>query len=138
MYGRSQKLLVHAWIAFTSHTLRLDLNRCNLELAFNSKELRSVCEHEATAKGALGAEIAEALRRRLADLRAATSIADLIVGNPHTVEVGSKNYLVIHLFRSHQIVLEANHPKNPLTDSGQLDWAKVSRIKITHVGGYND
>ena len=130
--------MVHAWIVLTSNTFRLDLNRCNLELAFNSRELRSICEHEPTAKDALGAEIAEALRRRLADLRAATSIADLIVGNPHTVEVGSKNYLVIHLFRRHQIVLEANHPENPLTDSGQLDWAKVSRIKVAYVGGYND
>ena len=98
MYGRKQKLLVHAWIVLTSNTFRLDLNRCNLELAFNSRELRSICEHEPTAKDALGAEIAEALRRRLADLRAATSIADLIVGNPHTVEVGSKNYPLLFIY----------------------------------------
>ena len=109
-----------------------------MELAFESQELRSICEHEATAKDALGAEIAEALRHRLADLRVATSIADLIVGNAHTVEVGSIIYLVIDLCRRHQIVLEANHPENPLTDSGQLDWAKVSRIKVTYVGGEYD
>ena len=122
-------------LSSTSHTFRLCLNRCNLELAFESKELRSICEHEATAKDALGGEIAEALRRRLADLRAATSIADLIVGNPHTVETGSIDYLVIDLCSRHQIVLEANHPETPLTDSGQLDWPKVSRIKVTYVGG---
>ena len=106
-----------------------------MELAFESKELRSICEHEATAKTELGAEIAEALRGRLADLRAATSMGDLIVGNPHTVEFGGMNNLVIDLCQGHQIVLKANHPENPVTDSGRLEWAKVSRIKVTHIGG---
>ena len=106
-----------------------------MELAFESKELRSICEHEATAKTELGAEIAEALRGRLADLRAATSMDDLIVGNPHTLECRESNYLVIDLCQGHRIVLKANHPENPLTDCGRLDWAKVSRIKVIHIGG---
>ena len=80
-------------------------------------------------------EVADVLRRRLADLRAATSMDDLIIGNPHAVEFGEMNYLVIDLCQGHQIVLKANHPENPLTDSGRLDWARVSRIKVTHIGG---
>ena len=44
-----------------------------LELAFESKELRDVCENEAEAKRQLGDSVAEMLKHRLADLNAATS-----------------------------------------------------------------
>ena len=106
-----------------------------MELAFESKELRSICEHGATAKDELGAEVAEVLRSRLADLRASTSIDDLIVGNPHALEFGGITYFIVDLCQGYQVILKANHPENPLTDSSQIDWAKVSRVKVTHIGG---
>ncbi len=106
-----------------------------MELAFESKDLRSICELGATAEHELGAEVAEVLRRRLADLRAATSIYDLVAGNPHEVEFRDINYFIVDLSEDYQIVLKANHSENPLTNSGQIDWAKVSRIKVTHIGG---
>lgn len=106
-----------------------------MDIAFESKELRSICEHVSTAADELGVEAAETLRRRLADLRAATSVDDLVIGNPHAVESGGTNYYTIDLCQGCQVVLKANHPENPLTDSGQIDWAKVSRIKVTHIGG---
>ena len=64
-----------------------------------------------------------------------TSVDDLVVGNPHAVESGGTNYYTVDLCQGYQIVLKANHPENPLTDSGQIDWAKVSRIRVTHIGG---
>ena len=109
-----------------------------MELAFESRELRSVCEQESTANEQLGTEIAKALRNRLADLRAATSIADLIVGNPRTIEAGAMACLCIDLGDGCQLVLRPNHPENPVTDSGSIDWPKVRRIKVTHIGGKYD
>ena len=106
-----------------------------MELAFESKELRSICEHGATAKDELGAEVAEVLRARLADLRASTSVKDLIVGNPHSVEFEGTSYFVVDICQGYQIVLKANHPENPLTGTDRIDWAKVSRVKVTHIGG---
>ena len=83
----------------------------------------------------MGADIAEALKHRLADLRAATSIRDLVVGKPRTLDIGHVNCLVIDLCEGNRMVLQANHPENPLTDSGELDWDKVSRIKVIYIGG---
>ena len=105
-----------------------------MELAFDSKDLRLICENETTAKEKFGAEIAEVLKHRLADLRAATCISDFIVGNPRLSDVGYTDCLVIDLCLGHQIVFKANHPENPLTDNGRLDWEKVRRLKVTHIG----
>ena len=82
----------------------------------------------------MGENIAEALKHRLADLRAATSIKDLIAGKPRTLGVGHLNCLVIDLCDGSRMVLKANHPENPLTDSGDLHWEKVSRIKVMYIG----
>ena len=109
-----------------------------MEFAFDSKELRAICEHESVAEEKLGPEIAEILRHRLADLRAVTSLADLTAGNPHLATVGSMECLVLDLRHRAQIVLQANHPENPSTTGGQVDWSKVSRVQVMHIGGEHE
>ena len=105
------------------------LPRANtLELAFDSKSLRTVCENETQAKLEFGPRIAEALKHRLADLRAATSPKDLLVGRPR--EGSDPNSMVVDLCDGYQLVFCANHSKSPVTDAGKLDWPKVSRVKI--------
>ena len=108
-----------------------------MELAFASKELRSTCEKEFTARAKLGVNVAETLKRRLADIRAATSIADLVVGNPRILGSELNGCLVIGLSCDHQLILKANHPENPVTEKGKTDWTKVFRIKITFIGVAN-
>ena len=105
-----------------------------MQIAFDSEHLRSICENEATAETGLGAEVARALKGRLADLGAATSVNDLPAGAPHITEIGDTKCLVIGLPHNYQIICEANHPRNPLTASGNLDWDQVARIRVTHIG----
>ena len=105
-----------------------------MDLAFESKHLRLICEDETTANEKFGGGIAEILKHRLADLRAATCINDLVVGNTRFLDVAYADCLVIDLCPGHQVVLRANHPENPLTDTGQLDWEKVRRLKVIHIG----
>ena len=116
----------------------LGSRRCTLELSFGSKELRTICEQESVAEKRLGRQIAEILKHRLADLRAATSYTDLIAGNPHLAIVGSIESLVLDLAHRSQIVLQANHPQNPYLNGREIDWAQVSRVKVTRVGGEHE
>lgn len=104
-----------------------------LELAFNSKSLRTICESETHAKSELGLQGAEVLKHRLADLRAATSIKDLVVGRPSILNDADNQDIAIDLCEGHRLVFCANHPKNPVTKSGELDWLRVSRIKILRI-----
>ncbi len=66
-----------------------------MELAFETKSLREICESPIRAKRALGESVAEMLKRRLADLRAATCIGDLIAGRPQQIEAVGKPQMTL-------------------------------------------
>jgi hypothetical protein len=104
----------------------------SLELAFDSRALRTICESESAAKRHLGTKVAETLKHRLGDVRAATSIDEVIVGDPRLLDAASEQ-MVIDLCDGYQIVFSANHPKKPVSETGDLDWAKVSRVKILRI-----
>ena len=105
-----------------------------LELAFESRSLRTICESESNAKCELGSTVAEVLKHRLADLRAATSVNDLVAGQPRERDgVNQQKEMVVELCDGYRIAFEANHRKNPMKETDILDWAKVSRIKILRI-----
>lgn len=103
-----------------------------LEIAFDTAPLRSMCEDQDTAKLMIGDGPAEILKHRLADLRAAVSITDIVVGNARILD-GSDNML-IDLCEGCRITLRANHVNKPVKKDGKLDWTKVTRVKILSVG----
>jgi len=105
--------------------------RAPLELAFESRELRDVCENDAEAKRQFGHSVAEMLRHRLADLDAAISPKDLLVGQPRPGT--DAETMVIDLCEGHRLVFTANHPNNPTTPTGELDWTRVGRIRILRI-----
>lgn len=104
-----------------------------MEIAFESKQLREICERESKAKREFGNKVAEGLKRRLADLRAADSMADVAAGNAREVTADAGPVMVIDLCDGYAIIFHANHLKNPLNDSGAVDWSCVSRIKVLRV-----
>ncbi len=102
-----------------------------MQLAFDSKELREICESDSQARLDLGDAVAEMLKHRLADMRAAKSAKDLVAGKPRTHP--DSQHMLIDLSDGYTIVFKANHTNNPLTEAGDLDWAKVTRIKILRI-----
>jgi len=104
-----------------------------LELAFAKKSLRQLCESEAKAKRDLGVRIASTLKRRLADMRAATSVKDLVAGQPRELEGTHRLHIAVNLCDGSRIVFCANHNATPMLESGGVDWSRVSRIKILRI-----
>lgn len=78
--------------------------------------------------------MAEQLKRRIADLQAATSMTDLVTSTIVKVP-GSKNILV-KLSDEHSISVIANHKSAPVSDDGTVDWSSVTRIKIMEIEKY--
>ena len=68
-----------------------------MELAFETMSLRTICESESDAKHELGQTVAESLKRRLADLRAATSITDLVAGRPRVSDHAASQRMLVDL-----------------------------------------
>ena len=106
-----------------------------MELSFESKGLRRICENQDVAKLKLGEAVSEALRRRLADLRAAKSIYDIVVGRCRFEDAKDEQIVIIDLLEDNRLVFVANHPRNPALTDGSLDWSAITRIKIIQIGG---
>ncbi len=81
----------------------------------------------------LGADRAAALKRRLADLRAARVLDDLPFG--YRPDSDHHDWLAIDLDSETAVFLQANHRKNPTDDQANIDWPKVRRLKVAKIGG---
>lgn len=107
-----------------------------MELAFESVALRTVCEKESQAKQELGDTVAEFLKHRLSDLVAARTLKDVVAGRPRVGD--ERSQIVVDLGESHRLVLKANHTDNPVNSSNDLDWGKVTRVKILRIESEDD
>lgn len=105
-----------------------------VEIAFLEKSHRQLCENMTIAERKLGATVAERLKRRLADLRAATGIKDILVGKPRTLGNGRQQQIALDLCEGYCLIFCSNHNPPPLLASGEIDWLLVSRIKILRIG----
>jgi hypothetical protein len=127
------------FVLHASLTLHLNshVRHNTLELAFYSKALRAICESETHAADIFGAAVTSALRHRLADLCAAKSPHDIPIGNPRVL--GSDlTRMMVDLCDGFILTFCPNHPKNPQTESGLIDWQRVSRIKVLDIVHKND
>jgi hypothetical protein len=100
-----------------------------LELAFETKALRDICENEAIAKRELGAKVADALRRRLSDFQSIDSFDELPFAKPKK----NSNRITFDLSDDWQLIVTGGHGDNPKLASGKIDWTKVTRLKIARI-----
>ena len=98
-----------------------------LVVAFDNKDIRTVCENEDIATENLGST---KLQDRLADIFAATTVRDLLVGSPKETEYESLPAFKIDIEDGIVMFFSPNHVKTPCLQDGQVDWDKVNRVKI--------
>jgi hypothetical protein len=108
-----------------------------LEISFDNKEIRALCEFDEKAKAHYGNEIALHLRIRLADLRAASNIYDVLIGHPEELDHGANFSYKVDLCDGYLLIFSANHISKPLLENGNLDWSQVRRIKILKIANIN-
>lgn len=109
-----------------------------LEIAFTTIHLRSLCENEDYARADLGEEVAATLRRRLADLHAAKSLKDVVVGNLRDIGTGSRYCKRIDLWNNVSMDFCSNHARERKYIEAAVNWDKVNRIRITRIGQTNE
>lgn len=74
------------------------------------------------------------LKSRIADISVAGSISDILVGDPRIVRRDGKEQWVIDLTDDYSLFMVANHNNNPCDADGEINWGKVRRVKIIHIG----
>jgi len=101
-----------------------------VDISFATRALRSLCEDPSASS--LQRATVEALRARIADVRAADSAADLLVSV--VFDSSSTPGLIIKLSDACAIVCEVGHSQVPLDGQGSVAWERVRRIKVMSVG----
>ena len=104
-----------------------------MELTFETKALRELCEKQQRAIDNLGDDIAEQLRNRLSDIQSAASLRDLPMVQPIACAETENALFTLPLSRDCLLVFRSNHHDRSDMPDGSLDWSRVSRITLIEV-----
>jgi hypothetical protein len=105
-----------------------------VNLAFATEELREQCEIQVIGERAFGAEVAGQLRERLASMREADGVQELLTGRPRPLPESDGRCYVIDLPEDFRMEICANHPVPPLLPgTHRVDWSRVTRIAVRSV-----
>lgn len=102
-----------------------------MELSFRTRELRSICEDKEAAARLYDAAMVRALHARLADLRAADSLKDLVAGHPRLTS--DPPTLSMDVTPGCYLVCRANHPRARETADDDFDWDLVRRLQVIEI-----
>jgi proteic killer suppression protein len=109
-----------------------------VDITYLDNKLGRLCEDHKVAQRTLGVDGFKKLRARLADLRAASVVSELVAGHPHPLTADRAGQFALSLDKGRRLVFVPDH-NEPVQDSrGNIDWTKVSKIKIILIGDYHE
>lgn len=121
-----------------------------MDITFANERLQKLCESKSKIQKEFGSEVAQKLFARLDDLQAVNSVTELVLGKPHPIEphkTGGEKFRkafkgVDHLFslrldRKNRLVFQSAEIPQPLGESGEIDWSKVTKVCIVFIGDYH-
>lgn len=89
-----------------------------------------MCEDDRLASERFCTAAAEALKNRLADIRGADNMCDVLAGNPRTGKYQGADSYQLDLSDGFRLTVVPNHriPRRSL--NGETDWELVRRVKV--------
>lgn len=108
-----------------------------MEIGFKDKKLKALCEQSSLAQKKLGAQMAKKLRSRLADLKAASVVADLCAGRPHPLEGDREGEFGLDLVHPQRLVFIADNDPIPKREDGSINWSQVTQVCIIAIEDYH-
>ncbi len=109
-----------------------------MDILFIDDDLEELCSTERLQKRHLGKAGTRKLRARLAELMAASTVADLIAGHPHPLRGVRVGQFALSLDGGRRLVFEPAHNPPLLRDDGSVAWNRVTRVRIVFIGDYHD
>ena len=110
-----------------------------IELTWSSRKLEKSCSNDAVGKKSWGADHWKLLKRRLAALRAAPTLADMagVPGNCHPLTANRAGKFALDLWGPYRLILRPGHDPLPKLSDGGIDETKITRIEIEEVVDYH-
>ena len=121
------------WISrITSRAREHDADgSARLVISFEIRALRTACRDSEEAQKLYGEEVAAALRRVLADLRAANTLQD--IAPIFDLPTGTAAEFSTALGATHRLALRCSNRNPPLLPSGNINWNAVDRVRVLDV-----
>lgn len=116
----------------------MDLARgVRVDIFFADAAMEELCSTEKSARRALGRDGARKLVTRLADMRAARGVTELVAGHPEPLVGDRKGQVSVRLDGGRRLVFEPTDPV-PRGDDKAIVWSKVTSVRIVFIGDYHD
>jgi len=109
-----------------------------MDFDYSSADLKAICEQEKLMIRHYGKPCSRKLRTRLADLRAASSVAELVAGHPHPLKGDRAGQFALDLTGGKRLVFEPANKPVPKRKDKSIDWSLVTKIRIVFIGDYHD
>ena len=74
----------------------------------------------------------------MSDLEAAACVTELHAGRPHPLTGDRRGQFALDLAGGHRLVFSAVLEPSPLHDDRDIDWSRVTAIRIEYIGDYHD
>jgi len=111
-----------------------------VEVLFTTKKLQKVCNSKQGITRKFGRTCGRLLQRRLADLAAAASLAELSTlpqARCHPLKGQREGQFAVDLEHPRRLILEPAHDSVPLREDGGIDLARVTRVWVVEVEDYH-
>jgi toxin HigB-1 len=112
------------------------IGRCVIEILFASRKFQLHCEDPKQCAKHFGS-LASSLQRRLAQLRAAASLADVFLGSPHPLTGDRAGQFAIALSGNFRLIFEPADDPLAISEDGTLILAAVKLIRALEVVDYH-
>jgi len=125
-------LLQFPFIFYLTAGVNDDKTIAIVDIEYKNEKLRKTCNESKVAIREYGAENANKLRRRLDDVRAASSLEIMrnLPGRCHELKGDRKGQLTLDLKHPLRLVFEACGPDVKNKEDGGLDWSSVKAVRI--------
>lgn len=104
-----------------------------MHLTFLNKEIRRICERDRSARQSLGVHVAGKLKDRLADLRAAASLADMPV-DPPRLNPNQAGEFFLDLVEGHYLVFHSKDDDSSKEEASEINLSRIKSVKIVRIG----
>lgn len=111
-----------------------------MEITFQTKKLHGTFESERNLRKEFVSEIAKAIMRRMAVLKAAPCLEDVSHRPPerrHALAGDRQGQFAVDLKHPYRLIFQPAHDPLPLKDDGGIDLRRVTAIIIIEVEDYH-
>lgn len=110
-----------------------------IDITWSDRQLAKACSTDKAGARQWGAAQWKVLKRRLASLHAAPTLADMegVPGNCHALHADRAGEFAVDLRGPYRLVFAPNHNPLPMLPDGGIDRSQITAIEIREVVNYH-